>query len=195
MDFICLQHSIDLNDRLTAKEPSRLIDLGTDVGSFEGLAPNTVIQELLLINQRPCVLFIRWPTLPSAVVDAAAQLSFSVLAQNWINDLAQFLEDTEVTLGDAVPASKFQEWYSRTLKVLHSADPRQYLFDPTLFLSRLLIHLRSTLHMIHHFDINGTTRSGGPVFVPLCFIRRWKEELILKIHENLANLCELVVVD
>jgi len=149
-----------LNDRLTVKEPSRLIDLGTNIGSFKGLTPNTVIQELLLINQSPCMLFICWPTLPSRVVDAAVQLSFSVLAQNWINDLAQFLEDTEVTFGDAIPASKFQGWYSHTLKVFHSADLNQYLFNPTSFLSRLLIHLHLTLHIIHHFDINGATRSG-----------------------------------
>jgi hypothetical protein len=100
------------------------------------------------------------------VTDAASQLSFSTLAQNWINDLCQFLEDAEVNLGDAVPASKFQERYSLTLKCLREADPKRYLFDPTLFLARLLIHLRSALYTINHFDINGATKSGGPFLCP-----------------------------
>jgi hypothetical protein len=159
-----------------------------ETGSFEGHAPNTVIHELLNINLKPCVLFIKWPTLPTLVKDSASQMSFSVLAQNWVNDLAQFLEDVEMNFGDAVPASSFQEWYSRTLKRLREADPKQYLFDPTIFLARLLIHLRSTLQTVNHFDINGATKSGGPVFVPLCFIRSWKKDFLSKLNEDLTVL-------
>lgn len=172
--------------------PSRIIDLGTDIGNFETHAPNAIINELLLVNEKPCVLFIKWPTLHTLVTDAASQLSFSSLAQNWITNLCQFLDDAETNLGDAVPASKLQEWYSQTLRRLRDADPNRYLFDPTLFLARLLIHLRSTLYTVNHFDINGATKSGGPVFVPLCFIRCWKEGLLSKLHEDLTILRGLI---
>lgn len=177
---------------MTSKEPSRLVDLGIDTGSFESHAPNTIIHELLNINLKPCVLFIKWPVLPTIVKDSASQLSFSTLAQNWVNELCQYLEDVEVNFGDAVPASSLQEWYSHTLKRLREADPKQYLFDPTIFLARLLIHLRSTLQNVNHFDINGATKSGGPVFVPLCFIRSWKREFISKLNEDLTTLCQFV---
>lgn len=192
----CVFHDIRLQlsdtKSLTSRAPSRLIDLGMDVGTFETHAPNAIIQELLHVNQRPCVLFIRWPTLHTLVTDAASQLSFSALAQNWINDLCQFLEDAEVNLGDAVPASRFQEWYACTLKYLREADPKRYLFDPTLFLARLLIHLHSTLYTINHLDINCATKSGGAVFVPLCFIRCWKEKLLSELHGDMAILRGLI---
>jgi hypothetical protein len=130
--------------------------------------------------------------LPTLVMDSALQLSFSTLAQNWVNDLTHFLEDVDINFGDTVPASSIQAWYSHILKTLREADPKLYLFDPTVFVARLLIHLRSTLQHVNHFDINGVTKSGGPVFVPLCFIRSWKEEFLSGLNKDLTFLCEFI---
>ena len=163
-----------------------------ETGSFEDHALNTIIHELLNINLKLCVLFIKWPALPTLVMDSASQLSFSTLAQNWVDDLSQFLEDVDMNIGDAVPASSLQEWYSCALKRLREADPKQFLFDPTIFLARLLVHLRSTLQNVNHFDINGATKSGGPVFIPLCFIRSWKKEFLSNLNKDLTMLREFV---
>jgi len=177
--------------RLSIRQPSRVIYFLSDTSGFETHTPNLIVHELLHVNQKPCILFMWWPALPSLVTDEATKLSFIARAQYWVNDLVQFLEGEEC-VGDSFPASKLQEWYAATLKILCSVDPRHYLFDPTVFLVRMLVHLRSTLLNVNRFDINGATKSKGPIFVPLCFVRSWKEELLPKLHGNQSVLSELM---
>ena len=150
-----------------------------------------IVHELLHVNRKPCMLFVRWAAVPTLVVDEATELSFTARAQHWVNDLVQFLESGECG-GDSFPASKLQEWYATTLNTLRGADSRQYLFDPTLFLSRMFIHLRTTLVTINRFDINGVARSKGPIFVPLCFMRSWKDELLTKLQGDQTTLSEFI---
>ena len=139
--------------RLCARQPSRLITVGEDVRGFETHSPNVVVYELLRFNEQPCMLFILWSNLPSAVVEDAQSLSFVTLAEKWVRDLAGFMESAAIAGWDSAPAGQLHVWYERSLKTLRASDHTQFLFDPTILLLRLILHLQSTLMTRHNQQI------------------------------------------
>ena len=175
-----------LSFRLCARQPSRLVAIGEDVGTFESHPPNVVVYELLHYNEQPCMLFILWSNLPSAVLEDAQSLSFATLAQKWVNDLTDFMETAAIDDWDSSPAGQLHIWYERTMKALRTSDPSLFLFDPTILSLRLVTHLQSTLLTHHNFAINKSGKSKTSVLILLDFIRNWKDELLTGISKNPA---------
>lgn len=178
--------------RLSSSKPSRLITIGSTAGSrFEATTPNTIVEELLRIALRPCLLFVRWPAQPDNVLEEATRLSFTLQATQWINDLEAFLNEAAI-MGDAVQSTQIHHWYRKTLGTLQTADRASFLFDPTRFLAGMLRHLHQTLLKVNHLDVNAVSRKGGPILIPVCFIRDWKENLLQEIHGNMSVIRNLL---
>jgi len=102
------------------------------------------MDEFLHINTQLCLLFILWPNIPSVVVEDVFQLSFAILAEKW-KDLALFMEAVALDDWDSAPATKLHSWYDSALKRLKASDQNTFLFDPTVLLSQLLIHLHLSI--------------------------------------------------
>ena len=149
------------------------------------------MDELLHVNTQPCLLFILWPNTPSVVVEDAFQLSFAILAEKWIEDLALFMEAVALDDWDSAPATKLHSWYDGALKRLKASDQNTFLFDPTVLLSQLLVHLHSSILARHCYDIT-KQQERKSLLIPLEFIRVWKHELLKEMKRDLGILRELM---
>ncbi len=134
------------------------------------------------------MLFILWSNLPSAVVEDAQSLSFAALAEKWVNNLAGFMESSAIGEWDSAPAGQLHIWYERSMKTLRTSDPSLFLFDPTVLLLRLIVHLQSILISRHNFAINKPGKSKASVLIPLDFVRKWKEELLTEMRNDPATI-------
>ena len=139
------------------------------------------------------MLFILWSHLPSAVVQDAQSLSFATLAEKWVKDLAGFMDSVAISGWDATPAGSLHAWYQRSMETLRASESSLFLFDPTILLLRLVLHLQSTLLTHHNFTINKLGKGNASVLIPLEFIHEWRDELLKGISNNPAILRGLLV--
>ncbi|KAF9522029.1 hypothetical protein CPB83DRAFT_899980 [Crepidotus variabilis] len=177
---------LSLGEGLNANHPSRLVELGRDSGTFQsdGSSANIIMQELLNLATRPCILFVRSPPMQEDFLEEEARrLSFCAKAVNWTSELEAFL-DAAALSGDAVKSSQIHHWYQKTITTLQTADQTAFLFDPTRFLAGMLKHLHHTLLNVNRLDVNQKSRTGGPVLIPMCFVRSWKEEVISMVQKD-----------
>jgi hypothetical protein len=139
------------------------------------------------------MLFILWSNLPSAVVQDAQSLSFAKLAEKWIKDLAGFMESAAISGWDSAPAGQLHAWYQDSMDTLRASEPNLFLFDPTILLLRLVLHLQSTLLTRHNFTINKPGKGNASVLIPLEFVHKWKDELLKGISNDPAILRGLLL--
>ncbi|KAF9531550.1 hypothetical protein CPB83DRAFT_833649 [Crepidotus variabilis] len=170
---------LTLGEGLNSGKPSRMVKLGAQSGSFEsgGSNANIIMQELLYLGPRPCVLFVRSLMQEDFLQEEAARLSFRKRAVEWVCDLESFL-DAAALSGDAVQSSQIHHWHRKVMIGLQTADRTSFLFDPTRFLVGMLKHLHQTLLSVNRLDVNKMSKTGGPVLVPMCFVRSWKENVV-----------------
>lgn len=138
------------------------------------------------------MLFTLWSSLPSAVVDDAQSLSFATLVEQWISDLVRFMEGAAFDGWDSAPAGQLHIWYSTSMKALRQSDPLLYLFDPTILLLNLILHLQSTLQSRHHFVINKPGKGKSSALIPLDFIREWRDDLLKVLGSDTATVRALL---
>ncbi|KAF9524706.1 hypothetical protein CPB83DRAFT_897637 [Crepidotus variabilis] len=153
-----------LGEGLNSGKPSRMVKLGVQSGSFEsgGSNANIIMQELLYLGPRPCVLFVRSLMQEDFLQEEAARLSFRKRAVDWVCDLEGFL-DAAALSGNAVQSSQIHHWHRKVMIGLQTADRTSFLFDPTRFLVGMLKHLHQTLLRVNHLDVNKMSKTGGPV--------------------------------
>jgi len=140
-------------------------------------AANHIARDLLYVNTRPCLFFIRqWDETikaNTAAEEEAKKLCLTTVSLEMANSLRRELESRVEQTGDAVKSSYFQEWLSLTYNKLRSCSTANFFVDPTILAAGILSHLLQYI-----LENNRLNLGKRPVsYVPMDFIRDWEEEI------------------